>query len=517
MDDVPLRPLAMKFPEPGFVIDDEYRLLTAMAQGGMSRIYRGVALRSSEPLAVKILHPQLGAHLYTVTRFYREARVSAMLSHPNVVRIYGYGPTQAGHHAIAMELLGGESLGSAVRRLGCLPWQRATHIIIELCDALGHAHSRGIVHRDLKPENIQLTGDLGPSERVKLMDFGIAYVAFDRSFLGPAPGSTNVSGTPAYMSPEQIRGEPLDGRSDLYALGVLLYEMLTGQRPFQVKDPMALCRMHLHDKPPSLVGFKFRGQAPPPALKAVCRELMAKSRQSRLPSVGALLERMLGILPQAEWPTRFTKRLGQTSFRSETGMRRTVITDVPAEAGTRVLLLQIGLESDRAESNRATCWSQDVDRVLAEWRAGVEASGAVVQQPEPDALRLLYGVYRPLLAEGDLADAVRATLDLKGRLMAVRQATGEDIKFKAAVLFGEAESAEEHWMGEGLRPGHALCARALCGAAPEGLIAASREVVEVLGGLPASLVPLGPVSAGPGIGLPESFVLNLEPDRQTGS
>ena len=237
------------YPRPNTLIDQAYGLLGPVAAGGMSRIYRAHSLRDALPVAVKVLDPERALQPYAVERFNREARVSMLLDHANVVDVFDFGLTAEGHWVIVMEFLGGENLHSVIRRLGRVPWQRAVHITIELSEALGHAHSRRVVHRDLKPDNVQLVGDPGPNERVKLLDFGVAYVAVDRSFSGPAPGSGGVSGTPAYMSPEQIRAQPLDGRSDLYSIGVLMFEMLTGRRPFQGTDAVTVCRRHLFDKP----------------------------------------------------------------------------------------------------------------------------------------------------------------------------------------------------------------------------------------------------------------------------
>lgn len=446
-DGAPLRPLPTNYPDPGFIIDEEFELQSGMAAGGMSRIYRAMWHGQSRPVAVKVLDPRLSAHPYTIDRFYREARVSLLLDHPNCIDVYTFGPTRDGHHVIVMELLGGESLGSLARRVGRVPWERAVHIVIELCDALGHAHGRRVVHRDIKPDNIQLMGDKGPDERVKLMDFGIAYVSADSSFSEAAPGSTNVSGTPAYMSPEQIRGVPLDGRSDLYAIGVLLYEMLTGERPFPGDDPIEVCRAQLYDKQPPLLDQLPEGHEVPSELASIVKELLAKSRRSRVPSIGALLSRLMELLAPERLPTRMRRRghrrpsTMERLQRPTTAMVRRSTGEffVPAP-NTAVTVLQIEIQSSVKTTRGVSAWPEEVDEVIAGWRALVEESGGLVQQPEVDTMRAIFGLFRPSRRGADIWQAVLHAVRL--RELFDQNFTRPDVEFVLRGCVMRAETSD---------------------------------------------------------------------------
>lgn len=489
-DGAPLRPLPTNYPDPGIVIDEEFELQSGMAAGGMSRIYRSMWRGQGRPTAVKVLDPRLSAHPYTIDRFYREARVSLLLDHPNCIDVYTFGPTRDGHHVIVMELLGGESLGSLLRRVGHLPWQRAVHVVIEVCDALGHSHGRRVIHRDIKPDNIQLTGAVGPDERVKLMDFGIAYVSADSSFSEAAPGSTNVSGTPAYMSPEQIRGVPLDGRSDLYALGILLYEMLTSKRPFPGEDPIEVCRAQLYDKPPPLLENLPHGTTIPPELASLVRELMAKSRRSRVPSVGALLSRLMGLLSPEQMPTRLRrKRQSQRASTNERLQRKrggvvrlpTGEFFVPAPK-TTVTVLQIEIQSSVKTTRGVSAWPEEVDEVLAGWRALVEETGGLVQQPEVDTMRAIFGLFRPSRRAADLWQAVLHAVRL--RELFDQNFTRPGIEFVLRGCVIRAETSDSHLIGvdyaAGVSPESLTAANALLKSAPDGTIVVDEQTRELL-------------------------------------
>ncbi len=398
------------YPRSNTVIDQAYGLLGPVAAGGMSRIYRAHSLRDALPVAVKVLDPERALQAYAVERFNREARVSMLLDHPNVVDVFDFGLTAEGHWVIVMEFLGGENLQSVIRRLGRVPWQRAVHVTIELSEALGHAHGRRIVHRDLKPDNVQLVGDPGPNERVKLLDFGVAYVAADRAFSGPAPGSAGVSGTPAYMSPEQIRAQPLDGRSDLYSIGVLMFEMLTGQRPFQGNDAVTVCRRHLFDKPP-----RIRDLVPetdvPRDLRVLVRQLLSKNPSAREAGVGALLERLRRLMPDGRRTRRSHRR---TRPRITVNQRSPTLHGLPGIQARRsngkyaVALLHVDVQEKRETTLFPTEPPEAITELLMRWGGLVEEAGGTIQQPEPRGVRAFYGLFgAPLIGRNEAATAAR--------------------------------------------------------------------------------------------------------------
>jgi eukaryotic-like serine/threonine-protein kinase len=209
--------------KPGSVFAGRYEIVGLLGQGGMGKVYRARHRTLRKELAIKVLATGSGDF---ETRFEREARAIARLDHPNCVRVLDYGHS-AGHHFIAMELVEGQTLGSALRS-GPLSVVRALHVARGVLSALGHAHRHGILHRDVKPENIVLARG-----RAVLIDFGLAALCDEASMTGAGM----CLGSPSYIAPERLLGRRFDGRTDLYAVGVILYEMLAGVRPFNGKSP----------------------------------------------------------------------------------------------------------------------------------------------------------------------------------------------------------------------------------------------------------------------------------------
>jgi len=479
------------YPELGTVVDETYQLEVPLASGGMSRVYRALALKGREPVAVKVLDPRLAAHPYAIERFYREARVSLLLDHRNVVRVHTFGPTAVGHHVIVMDLLKGESLRDRLDREGSLEWREALRILVELSDVLGHAHGRRVVHRDIKPENIQLIphadehpdGDAGEPD-IRLLDFGVAYVSADSEFREPAPGSTGVSGTPAYMSPEQIRGLPLDGRSDVYALGVLLFEMLTGVRPFAGDDPIDVCRAQLYERPPKLSDY-LHGRSVPAEIHSLVRQMLTKSRSSRVASVGALLGRLMSILPKDRWPRgvgRQPARAEHTALRPATSrlLRRPTGEFFHAPADLSVTVLQIGIDAGDREVSGVAGWPPEVDSLLAGWRGLVEESGGLVHQPEPHEMRIIFGLFRPSRRAADVWEAVLHAFRLRDLCRRNRDLL-PGLAARAAVLRARTVDVDSDDEREtGLDPQDIALVSALVRATPPGAVSVDAEGRELL-------------------------------------
>jgi tRNA A-37 threonylcarbamoyl transferase component Bud32 len=214
----------------GTMIGGRYHVLEKIGEGGMGRVYLAEHVMMRRRCALKMIKPGLTRCVDSVSRFSREAKNASRISHPNVAIIYDFGEADGGVLYLAMEYVDGESLAALAARESPLPIARAVEIARQVADALTAAHHIGMVHRDLKPDNILLARDMGGGDQVKVVDFGIA-----KGLSGEGQDITRagfVVGTPRYMSPEQLMGEPVDGRSDLYSLGCVLYEMLTGQEPF---------------------------------------------------------------------------------------------------------------------------------------------------------------------------------------------------------------------------------------------------------------------------------------------
>ncbi len=255
---------AQQDPLVGKVLADRFEILSRIGEGGTGVVYKAKQLTVDRVVAIKVLGAHVSSDPSWVKRFHNEARAAARLDHPNTVRLIDFGETKEGLLFIAMEFLHGRSLGEEVIRLGKLPPQRALRIISQVCQSLQEAHGQGIIHRDIKPDNIFLVEMKGSGDFVKVLDFSVAKL--DTPDAQQTRAGT-VFGTPAYMSPEQARGAKLTPHSDIYACGIVAYEMLTGKPPFEAPLPMEVVMMHLRQKPAPLVGL------PEPVARLVMKAL----------------------------------------------------------------------------------------------------------------------------------------------------------------------------------------------------------------------------------------------------
>lgn len=309
------------------VLNDRYEIHRRLARGGMAQVYLARDRSLDRPVAVKELVPEFAADPSFVERFRREAQAAANLSHPNVVGVYDWG-TQDGTYFIVMEYVDGPSLSRVLRSDGPFHPRRAAEIAAEVAAGLGFAHSRGVVHRDVKPGNVLLTR----SGQAKVTDFGIA-----RALSSPDEDLTqagSVMGTATYFSPEQAQGLPVDPRSDLYSLGVVLYELVTGRPPFNGETPLAIAYKHVQDEPapPSTLMTGL-----PPALEAIIMKLLSKRPEDRYASAEDLRADLNRFL--AGEPTVAERELGAaalaepaTTVQAATTVTSAVPTDEDEEA-----------------------------------------------------------------------------------------------------------------------------------------------------------------------------------------
>ena len=223
---------------PGEVLADRYRIVNRVGKGGMGEVYRADDLELQQPVALKFLPEALQEDPERLSRFRREVRLARQVSHPNVCRVYDIGEAR-GEHFLSMEYIDGEDLGSLLRRIGRLPQDKAVEIARQICLGLAAAHDRSVLHRDLKPANVMIDG----RGQARLTDFGLAALA------GEVEAGEARSGTPAFMSPEQWAGRGLTVQSDLYSLGLVLYELFTGKHAFDAKTPEELQRLHRESTP----------------------------------------------------------------------------------------------------------------------------------------------------------------------------------------------------------------------------------------------------------------------------
>ena len=265
----------------GLILDSKYKLIESLGEGGMGSVFRAERLHIGDQVAVKLLHHDLVREKQALERFRREARTAAMIRHPNVVSIHDFsdGTANGTEAYIVMELVQGVSLGNLLRREGRMTPKRAVHLMHDICTGVGVAHRQGLLHRDLKPDNVIVAppSHEGDEEIAKVVDFGLAKV---RDVGATALTKTGVVlGTLYYMSPEQCSGEELDARADVYSLGAMFYEMLTGNPPFRANNMTGLISKHLHEQPP-LFPRTFEIS---PALESVCMRALAKDRNQRPP------------------------------------------------------------------------------------------------------------------------------------------------------------------------------------------------------------------------------------------
>ena len=239
----------------GSFLANKYRILEKVGEGGMGTVF----LANQEPIdrqvAIKVLHRSLANDDVAVARFQREARVISKMRHPNTVTIYDFGQTDAAELYLVMEFLEGQTVAQLVRTEGPLSGLRAARIIKQACGSLAEAHQLGIIHRDLKPDNIFLTNYGDQQDFVKVLDFGLVKLA-DNESIHHLTQQGKVYGTPRYMAPEQAEGKPIDHRSDVYTLGVVLYELLMGRPLFTAETMVALLVKHIQTPPPPMAAVR---------------------------------------------------------------------------------------------------------------------------------------------------------------------------------------------------------------------------------------------------------------------
>lgn len=288
-------------PDPllGRVLNNQFRIEALLGRGGMGAVYRGTQMSLRREVAIKVILSDFARDPRNIKRFHREALSTSKLTHPNIVYLHDFGQTDDGILFIAMEYLRGRSLEQELERSGALPEGRLVPIAAQILKALHHAHGHDIVHRDLKTANVFLVTSDDGHDLVKVVDFGIAKILSHETGQSDLTKTGITVGSPAYMSPEQAINKGVDARSDLYSLGVMLYEAVLGRAPYQGETPLEVILKHLHEPPPEFPPDSEIPHPISPALRSLIMRLMAKEKSDR-PADAAEALRLLPGYSDAE-------------------------------------------------------------------------------------------------------------------------------------------------------------------------------------------------------------------------
>jgi serine/threonine-protein kinase len=421
----------------GTVIADRYRIERLLGAGGMGAVYEATQLSMNRQVALKLLLPQLAQSEQAGERFVREMQATSKISHQHTIQVYDFGQTADNRLFLAMELCRGHSLRALCRK-GPVPVERAAWIALQVARALNAAHQEGIAHRDLKPENIMLLDRYGEGDFVKVLDFGIARFLTRETQTMTADGA--LLGTPLYMSPEQASSHPVDHRTDLYALGVILYEMLSGRPPFMADAPLMLLMQHVND-PPKPLDELIPGQVPA-ALDELVMAMLAKRAEQRPSSALEVAERLVPFAGQATTPPlgALTPQLAITGQASRPPGKpncrrpfwwrmRVGILGVLAAAGTTAGLWYGGVLGRGPAGSAPEAPSAADARVVAQAEAALpEGEPDPEPRPEPAPEVIVVTAPQTVVAEvGPETVATAETWDAGPAALATLRATLEEL------------------------------------------------------------------------------------------
>lgn len=312
----------------GEILSNRYRIIRELGTGGMAWVYLAEDIKEHQEVAIKVLYPQYSEDVSYIQRFTREAKLAIKLSSPHIVKVLDYGADRDIHYLV-MEKVAGEDLKSVLNRRGPLPYQEVLSIAAQVARALHHANEHGIVHRDIKPENLMIT----PDGTVKVLDFGIA-----RARTLPSITQSGFIGSPYYISPEQAMGEVVDIRSDIYSLGIVMYELLSGDLPFEASSPWSIISQHIANKPPMLALSKPELPAP---VEELVNKALAKDPADRFQTPAEMLAAIEAVMGGQELP-------------------RVALPPTPRSQQVRELLLK-SLYERAVEAMQTAKWSQAVN------------------------------------------------------------------------------------------------------------------------------------------------------------
>ena len=330
----------------GQVVAVRYRVIRKIGEGGMGAVYLAEHVTIEKKVALKVLLHEFARKQVIKERFLQEAKAAAKIGHENIVDIIDFGHTPNGTLFFAMEYMEGKDLSDVVQMDGALPWSRLKPIMLQICRGMHAAHDKGIIHRDMKPENIFLISRHGQEDFVKILDFGIAKVSLGDEGGAKLTRTGMVFGTPQYMSPEQAQGKKPDNRVDIYSVGCIMYELLTGQVPFPGDSFMAILTKHISEEPRPMREV-YKDAAWPPSVDLVVAKAMAKNPEHRFQSM-ADMAKHISRLPDTWMPGDEDPAPAVPLYEGGEGpqLEVTLDTDMETLAGgnrrTRNIILALG-------------------------------------------------------------------------------------------------------------------------------------------------------------------------------
>jgi serine/threonine-protein kinase len=394
----------------GVILDGKYELVRLIGEGGMGAVYEATHKLIGRRLAVKFLHASYAGNEEVITRFQREAQAAAQIGHENIIEVTDMGTAPDGAPYLVMEYLEGSDVKGAIEKEGRLSPKRTAHVLVQALSALQAAHAVGIIHRDLKPENIFLTSKGVNPDYVKLLDFGISkFRTFDSEGVKGLTQTGTVLGTPHYMSPEQARGEQsLTPQSDIYAMGVIMYQMLTGQIPFDAANYNALLIKILTEDP---IPVEELNPELPSALVEIVKKAMARDLADRFTTCDELRERLLQFAPstteigalvsstssntvirRALYETKTPFEMSQSTVGAKKGSKRALLiaaAGFAVVAAGVVVVLAMGSGADPKAAPGGTPIAGPADKKVSEpVKPQVPAEKPVVTPPAAEMVRV---------------------------------------------------------------------------------------------------------------------------------
>ncbi|HEV2669516.1 MAG TPA: serine/threonine-protein kinase [Gemmatimonadales bacterium] len=408
----------------GQVVADRYHVMKKLGEGGMGQVYLAEHVKMGRRSAIKVMNPSMLHDPDAIARFNREASNASRISHPNVCAIYDFGETSDGLIFLAMEFIAGEPLTDLLEREGTLPVPRATHIFLQTADALQAAHDLGIVHRDLKPDNIMVTKGRGGADTVKVVDFGIAKAVGGEAAGQKVTKTGLVMGTPEFMSPEQLSGDSVDGRSDLYSLALVLFRMLTGKLPFEATTVQEVMIKRLTDEPAKLTEA-LPDLSFPPGLQPVFDTALARTPAERYQTVAKFAADVAAVtgrpvtrsVPPTEAKTQLLPAHAAPTVPLRAPRKRALL---PVAATAVVILASGGAWMVLNGGNKAPDTVAHVARDTAQPSAGVKTAHRTVG----DSLNLLL----------DRIDAMSGPA-LRNAAIAIYSTNGVSVKDRALAAY----------------------------------------------------------------------------------